>query len=511
MTEAAKRYEKLLIHRNPYTRRAEACAELTLPYLFPREGIKGDDDLPTPYQSIGARGVNNLAAKMLLAMFPINEQIFRYMMDEAAEEELTGDPAAKGQVDTAFARIERIVTQYMEGRSLRPALYEALRHVILVGNVLLYVTPDGTLRVFNLRQYVTYRAPDGSPLEHIIKESVHPDQLPTKMVAAILEEDTENKLDADGEWAMYTHVKFRGGKWHVYQEVCGKEVPGSKGTYRKDRCPWISLRFNRASGEHYGRSYVEEYIGDLISCDGLSQSILEGAAASARLIFLVNPNSSTDLDEVSSAENGTFVTGKRDDVGALQAEKAADLRVAATEKVDIIERLSFAFLLNSAVQRAGERVTAEEIRFVAGELEQALGGIYSTLAQELQLPLINVYIGQLTRKGRLPNIPAEAATPTVVTGIEALGRGNDLNKLMQLAQVVQSVPEGGTFVNYGEFLTRVTAAMSINTAGLIKSAAQVEQEKAQQMAMAMAQSAAGPVAGNLSKAATQPTPPQPEA
>lgn len=45
-------------------------------------------------------------------------------------------------------------------------------------------------------------------------------------------------------------------------------------------------------------------------------------------------------------------------------------------------------LLNSAVQRNGERVTAEEIRYVAGELEDTLGGVYSLLSQELQLSLI---------------------------------------------------------------------------------------------------------------------------
>lgn len=69
---------------------------------------------------------------------------------------------------------------------------------------------------------------------------------------------------------------------------------------------------------------------------------------------------------------------------------------------DAIEsRLSYAFMLNSAVQRSGERVTAEEIRYVANELEDTLGGIYSILSQELQLPLANTLLNILSKRVKL--------------------------------------------------------------------------------------------------------------
>ena len=54
----------------------------------------------------------------------------------------------------------------------------------------------------------------------------------------------------------------------------------------------------------------------------------------------------------------------------------------------IEERLAFDFLLNSAIQRKAERVTAEEIRYMAQELETAQGGVYSILSQEMQLLLL---------------------------------------------------------------------------------------------------------------------------
>lgn len=83
---------------------------------------------------------------------------------------------------------------------------------------------------------------------------------------------------------------------------------------------------------------------------------------------------------------------------AGQDTRYADCKMTA----DAIEsRLSYAFMLNSAVQRSGERVTAEEIRYVANELEDTLGGIYSILSQELQLPLANTLLNILSKRVKL--------------------------------------------------------------------------------------------------------------
>ncbi|MBX9279900.1 portal protein, partial [Klebsiella pneumoniae] len=76
-----------------------------------------------------------------------------------------------------------------------------------------------------------------------------------------------------------------------------------------------------------------------------------------------------------------------------------------------------------------ERVTAEEIRYVASELEDTLGGVYSILSQELQLPLVRVLLKQLQATQQIPELPKEAVEPTISTGLEAIGRGQDLDKL----------------------------------------------------------------------------------
>jgi len=146
--------------------------------------------------------------------------------------------------------------------------------------------------------------------------------------------------------------------------------------------------------------------------------------------------------------------------------------------------MSFAFLLNSSVQRSAERVTAEEVRYMAQELETALGGVYSILSQEFQYPLVNLLLGRMEQSGKMPKMPKDAVKPTIVTGMEALGRGQDLNKLATFLQYLQ--PLGAEViqseVNVGDYIDRLGASLGIDTQGLIRSPEQkqAEQEAAQQ-------------------------------
>ena len=168
----------------------------------------------------------------------------------------------------------------------------------------------------------------------------------------------------------------------------------------------------------------------------------------------------------------------------------------------IDERLAYAFLLNSAIQRSGERVTAEEIRYMANELESALGGIYSILSQELQLPIVNRIMFAMERKKKLPVLPKGTVKPVIVTGMEALGRGNDMNKLMQFFQGSVQITQLPMEIDKADALMRFGTALGIDMKGLVKSPDQLAEEQAQAQQMAMMQQGINPAitqAGQLMK------------
>lgn len=508
----ASLYSKMEAERDPYITKARKCAEVTIPSIFPESDSKSHKKLKTPYQGVGARGVNNISSKLLLALFPANQPFFRLTVDSQVLDEMG---STKGQAEEALSIIEqRVIKEFNSSPSIRIQALEAIKQLIVAGNVLVYFPPkQNTLRVFRLDRYVVNRDSMGNLLCAITKEDIAFEALPEDIKMAFEEEAEGEKKHKDV--ALYTKIKLEDNKWVVTQECMGKILEKSKTTYPIDKSPWLALRLIAIDNEDYGRSYVEEYLGDLISLEGLTRAIVEGSMASAKVLFMVSPNGTTRKKTIAESNNLDIVEGNADDVSILRVEKGSDFRVALESANSITERLSFAFMLNSAVQRNGERVTAEEIRYVANELEDSLGGIYSNMAQDLQLPLVTIMINRLQKAGKIPQLPKDIVTPTIVTGMEALGRTADLQRLDMFVQSLEILGQEALaqYLVIDEFIKRRASALQIETKGLVRSSEEVQgqqQQMMQQQQMAQMMQAAVPnavkgVADGMNQQAQQPT------
>jgi hypothetical protein len=299
-------------------------------------------------------------------------------------------------------------------------------------------------------------------------------------------------------------------QFYTCQEVKGVKIETSIGTYPIDSLPYQALRMVRVDNEDYGRGYVEEFLGDLKSLEGLSQALVESAAASSKVVFMVRPNSVTRKKDLAQTRNGDIITGSSDDVAVLQAQKQYDLQVVERSIAKLEERMSYAFLLNTAIQRDAERVTAQEIRYMAQQLETAMGGIYSLLSQEFQLPLVTILMKRMSQANEIPSLPKNSVKPTIITGVEALGRGNDLQKLREfvaeVANLAQVNPQIVQTLNTQDLIKRIATGLGIDTEGLIKSEEELmaeQEEMADQMQnqqiMQMAEKAVAPAVNGMMK------------
>jgi hypothetical protein len=484
-TSIKARYSNLATHRDPFLSRARDCALLTIPSLIPPDGSTGATKLKTPYQSLGARGVNTLASKLLLTLLPPNSPFFRLTIDDFTLQELTQQEGMRAEVEEALNQVERAVMNEIESSALRTPAYAALRHLLVGGNVLTYLMPQGGMKVFPLSNYVTKRDTSGNVLEIITLEKVAPAALSPELKAFALSNKDSKDVNKDVE--IYTRIIRKDKNWEVEQEVGGAVWPKSKGTYPLDKSPWIPLRFIAIDGEDYGRGFVEEYMGDMLSLEGLTKAIVQASAAASKVVFLLRPNGTTSAKTLAEAESGDIKQGSAEDVTVLQMDKYADFRVALETRTQLQESLSFAFMLNTAIQRNGERVTAEEIRYMAQELEATLGGIYSTLSVEFQMPMVTRLMHQMERKNKLPALPQGIVRPTIVTGVEAIGRGNDLNKLSQFMQGLAQIPEAMGAINVSDFVKRWGTSLGIDMKGLVKSEEEMAQAQQQAQMMQMAE------------------------
>lgn len=479
--------------RSIHLNRCRQCTELTIPALLPKEGVTENTELPTPYQALGARAVNNLSAKLLLALFPPNTSFMKLDIPDMVIEELKeemGDKGFKQKVEKRLRQFEQAVVKDFEAKAARTKMFRAIRLLVTTGNALLEIKDDGTVKVYRLDKYVVRRAPDGSVREIVIKELINEEDVPDEIKQnPAAQRYTKNQVEAE-DIPLYTQAILVDGSWKVKQETMGMIVPDSLANYPKDKLPFLALTWTLNDGENYGRGQVEETLGDWISYDSLSQSLLEGAAACAYLLFLLKPNSTTNLKDLQKARNGQFVNGNVDDIGVLRVEKAHDFQVAYEQAKEVEGRLARAFLLQESIQRQAERVTAEEIRLMAQELENGLGGIYSVLGVELQKPLSTIQMSNMRKRGLLPELP-KGVTITITTGFEALGRGHDLAKLREfrdevvaMAQAVQQPDLAELYIGMSNYFTRVANAIGLDTDGLVPTEEEIKAAQEQKAQMA---------------------------
>ena len=364
--DAKSRYDHLTSYRTNFLQTAVECSELTIPYLIQRDEFRvTHQSLKQPWQSVGSKAVVTLAAKLMLALLPPQTTFFKLQIrDDKLGTELPAE--IRSELDLSFAKIERMVMDSIAASSDRVVVHQAIKHLVVGGNALIYMGKEG-LKHYPLNRYVVERDGNGNVIEIVTKELINKKLLPKELVEKDNQVNDRNYAHED-DVEVYTHVRLDNNRWLWHQEAYGKRVPGTEGKAPKDANPWLVLRFNSVDGENYGRGRVEEFLGDLKSLDALSQALVEGSAAAAKVVFVVSPSSTTKPATIAQAGNGAIVQGRPEDIGVIQVGKTADFSTAANLAATLERRISEAFLILSV--RQSERTTAEEVRLTQLELEQ---------------------------------------------------------------------------------------------------------------------------------------------
>ena len=477
---AKSRYDNLSSDRSQFLTEAEDATKLTLPYLIRghEDYSKGMKQLKTPWQSVGAKGVVALASKLSLSLVPPQTSFFKLQLDESQLGEQFG-PEIKSELDLSFAKIERTILDAIAASDDRVVIHQALQHLVVGGNALIFMGKTG-LKLYPLNRYVIERDGNGNVIEIITKERINKELIekyiePKGTLSVVDSEDPE-----DDEVDVYTHVKRDNNRFVWHQEVQGKILPDSKSKAPIDATPWLPLRFNTVDGEAYGRGRVGQFIGDLKSLEALSQAIVEGSAAAAKVVFTVSPSSTTKPQTLAAAGNGAIVQGRPDDIGVIQVGKTADFATALQHMQTLEKRLNEAFLILSV--RQSERTTAEEVRMTQMELEQQLGGLFGLLTVEFLVPYLNRKLSVFQKTGEIPRIPKGMVKPIIVAGINSLGRGQDVQALGAFLQTIAQTmgPDAiATYINPEEVVKRLAAAQGIDVLNLVKSMQEVQEEQQQ--------------------------------
>ena len=130
---AKERYNQLSSDRHQFLDTAVECSELTLPHLITDDlRVRHNHKrLITPWQSVGAKSVVTLAAKLMLALLPPQTTFFKLQVrDDKLGEDLPQN--VRSELDLSFSKMERMVMDKIAASSDRVVVHQALKHLSLI-------------------------------------------------------------------------------------------------------------------------------------------------------------------------------------------------------------------------------------------------------------------------------------------------------------------------------------------------------------------------------------------
>jgi len=437
-----QRWASLKETKSPYVDRGEKYSEVSLRYIMPPEGDTSSEEVQRDFSSVGADNVNTLANKYMLTLFPPNKSFFK-LQPNITKQTIEHIGITNAEMDVMLTQAEREARWRLEKRHGRPALIDAIKHLIVVGNALVYYPEEGNIQMYALDQYVVNRSMDGT-----ITEIITEDKKSLGSLEKELREEVMSAMDYDPDIdihktnvSLYTYIRVdEENTDNLIIEQSVEHAPINEPfSIQKDKNRWIPLVWQQTRREHYGRGLVEDHYGSFWAISVLSEAIVTGAAVMSDIKFTVKPSSMLDVVTLNSAKSGTYHMGEPDDIAAIGTDKAKDLQFiqALIEKYEKL--LGKAFLSLSSQIRDSERTTAEENRMRAQELEQAHAGVFSSLCMELQYPLAVLLLDEFDL-----SLAGSGIDLVVVSGLDAMGRVSDNEKLLQLfndLSTLNNIPE----------------------------------------------------------------------
>jgi hypothetical protein len=425
-----------------------------------------------------------MASRMLSALLPLNDTpFFRFELSTGMEADV--------EVGSYLNNLSYQVYNKLSSGNLRESIYQILQHLIVIGDVMVIMDDDMRLRIIRLDRFVARRDVNGDIMEIIYKEyeAIDSKQLNDMDILTTSSQDAEHKSGYKPLWTRL--VKDKEDNWISVTEDGDGNVT-NKGTFSTPN--FIVLRWTGVSGENYGRSHVEDVIGDIKALEGFTEGLINGITAASIFWMAVDPTGMAEVDDINGTPTGGWIAARPNEVHVVSPANTINPQISQTHTgVETLRReIGRAFLLDSASIPQGERVTATAVRMIGQELEHVLGGAFSAIARELMQPIVARVLFLMISDGEVDARLEEMFTEEggllsieVVTGLQALSRDSDLHKLMQMGEMVRNLPEpAAAMFRWDQYGRALITSLGFNADIWIKTEQQVKEE---QMKIAQAQ------------------------
>jgi hypothetical protein len=497
---------------------ARECARLTLPAELPPIDQTQDYELPSNYQSLGARGIINFVGKTMVEVFPAD----RLWVQQEVAAEVQYDPGVDPANIERWSQRLFLMDEYImaalasanytqqRGRmlGLQGTLRQFVTQVVVTGDSLMRQDDSLRLMVFRRDRYVTRRMDSGDVCYHVTIEGKDPLELTDEQLdmCGLTRSEVEEVESYERYKPLYTRTEYqpRGKNWLVEQEFNGHIF----NTTEESVSSHFTAPFNLSPAEHYGRGLVEMNRGDLSSYDAMCEKTLDFAAVASKHYPIIDPSSELQADDLQlpsgSILHDRVENGQAKYLAMYQSNKLNDFSIVQQSKEGLRGDIGKVFLIGSETVRNSERTTLGEVQSVTlAELQGSTGGFYATLYGTLQLPLFLSTRYKMQRQNKIVTLPKDAVKVQVLSGIEALARQARAQKLVTFVEVIKGLEGTVNDLNMDVVMEVLARLSGVYEPGMIKTPEQKQAEQQRAIA-AQTQVAAGQqaaeTAGNIIEA-----------
>lgn len=445
-----ERYEAYHSGREHVLDRARVHASYTLPRLLESEyeslppGQEDRDPVELFWHKPGLNAVQ-LANKLVNAIFPANGVPFH---EFAFSRELR-DLYTAGQItqeewemlDRMRVSVENDIHNDLQTSNFRGQLFLSILKIIILPNDLLYMDDEMKFRSYRIDQFVIRRDIAGDIAEIITRDWVEHDLLPDNL-------KNIPRTGGTGKYERYeplfTQIKYdrKAKKWKLKREF--RKSVYETGEYKKDELPYFCMQWNMSTGENYGTSLVEQVFGLIRSGEATAKALVEGLAAGSSGYVAVSPTGITSIEDIENRPNWSIVSARQEDIFTFQPNTSSSVVTAEAALRMMEEDLDEAFMTNASTRLTGDRVTAFQVDRLVSEQDEALGGMLTHTAQQVQRPVIMRLLAIRAKNKKLPPLFKElmdkgGITLNIKTGLDALGRQLDTLRLQAVGQTLGSL------------------------------------------------------------------------
>lgn len=478
--DALARWTQLTGRRQGMMTRFEDYASVTIPMVcLPDHVDQNTAAIQHDWTSVGAQAVNHLMNKIAMALFRPGIPFFRLDLPRKEMQKLAAQQVTSEMLREGFVGGEQDALRVLDQRAVRPKLNEAIRNLIVVGNTVMDLTDEKAIRVIGIKNYAVKRSISGQVQEILIHEKVMFDELAEDVRAQVVTMPGRGNDPTNERYTAFIRWYRRDGKkWKLTQHVDSTQLPADFDlAYTEEALPVHVLTWDLADSQDYGTGLIELMAGDFGTLSTLSESEIKAAVLASDYRWLANPAGVGDVNEFKTTISGDVISGTKEDLSLVALTSGQGLELISKSADKVIARIGRAFLLNSAVTRDAERVTAEEIRMQANELETSLGGVYSRLAIDLQYWLAVWLLAAVDI-----DVNGTKVQPTIVTGLAALSRNAEAESLRlflgDLGQLGTLPPDVLGRLLLEPTISTIASAYGIVPSKYVKPEAQYQQEVA---------------------------------